>query len=102
MMLLDSFPSQLRRRLGEHRRRSRKWPRPHRALKAHRLDRLRFHVHRSQCRIPTFGSVAKLGEYTFQIGKLSFFNNAAYRGSLCKLFSRGSTFVPIRPPSRWA
>jgi len=38
----------------------------------------------------------------FQVGNLSFFNHAAYRGSLCKLFSRGSTFVPIRPPSRWA
>jgi len=80
---------------------SRKWPRPHRALEAHRLDRLRFHVHRSQCRIPTFGSVAKLGEYTFQIGKLSFFNCDANRGSWCKLFSRGSTLVSMRPALRW-
>jgi hypothetical protein len=38
----------------------------------------------------------------FQVGNLSFFNNAAYRGSLCKLLSRGSTFVPISPLSRWA
>jgi hypothetical protein len=30
-----------------------------------------------------------------QFGRLSFFKNAVYRGSLCKLFSRGSTFVPI-------
>ena len=35
-------------------------------------------------------------------GRLSFFRNAAYRGSLCKLFSRGSTLVPIKPPSFWA
>ena len=33
----------------------------------------------------------------FQVGNLSFFNNAAYRGSWRKLFSRGFTFVLIRP-----
>ncbi len=38
----------------------------------------------------------------FQVGNLSFFNNAANRGSLRKLLSRGSTFVPISPLSRWA
>ncbi len=37
----------------------------------------------------------------YQVGKLSFFKNAANRGSLCKLFNRGSTFVSITPPSRW-
>ena len=37
----------------------------------------------------------------FQVGKLSFFKNAANRGSLCKLFSSGSTFVSIRPALRW-
>jgi hypothetical protein len=37
----------------------------------------------------------------FQVGNLSFFNNAANRGSLRKLLSRGSTFVPISPLSRW-
>src|SRR6266404_3237332 len=42
------------------------------------------------------------GANRFQFGRLSFFKNAAYRGSLCKLCSRGSTFVPIRPLSRWA
>jgi len=35
-------------------------------------------------------------------GRLIFFKNAAYRGSLCKLFSRGSTLVSIKPLSRWA
>ena len=35
-----------------------------------------------------------------QLGRLSLFNNAAYRGSWCKSFSRGSTFVVIRPTSR--
>jgi hypothetical protein len=37
-----------------------------------------------------------------QFGRLSFFNKVVYRGSWCKLFRRGSTFVPISPPSRWA
>jgi hypothetical protein len=46
-------------------------------------------------------AVTKLGDNMFQIGKLSFFNNAAYRGSWCKLFSSGSTFVSIRPALRW-
>ena len=32
-----------------------------------------------------------LSQTECQFGKLSFFNNAAYRGSLCKLFSSGST-----------
>ena len=35
-----------------------------------------------------------------QVGRLSFFKNAANRGSLCKLFSRGSTFIAIRLGSR--
>ena len=35
-----------------------------------------------------FVGVAELGNI-LQVGKLSFFNNAAYRGSLCKLLSRG-------------
>ena len=47
------------------------------------------------------GAVALLENKMFQVGKLSFFNNAAYRGSLRKLFSRGSTFVWIRPALRW-
>ena len=37
-----------------------------------------------------------------QVGRLSFFKSAANRGSLCKLFSRGSIFVDIRLGSRWA
>src|SRR5215831_18896624 len=37
-----------------------------------------------------------------QVGRCSFFKNAAYRGSLGKVLSRGSTFVALRPPSRWA
>jgi len=37
-----------------------------------------------------------------QFGRLSFFKNVANRGSLCKLFSRGFTFVEIRPELRWA
>ena len=37
-----------------------------------------------------------------QFGRLSFFKNATYRGSLCKLLNKGSTFVAIRPLSRWA
>src|SRR4029077_13082779 len=37
----------------------------------------------------------------FQVGKLSFFNNAAYRGSWRKLLSRGSTFVSFTPLTRW-
>jgi hypothetical protein len=46
---------------------------------------------------------AQLPEWVnvFQVGKLSFFNNAAYRGSWRKLLSRGSTFVWIRPALRW-
>jgi hypothetical protein len=32
-----------------------------------------------------------------QVGRFSFFKSAANRGSLCKLFSRGSTFVKIKP-----
>ena len=32
----------------------------------------------------------------FQVGRLSFFKSAANRGSLCKLFSSGSTFVKIK------
>jgi len=36
-----------------------------------------------------------------QFGRLSFFKIAAYRGSWRKLFSRGSTFVSIRPGLRW-
>jgi hypothetical protein len=36
-----------------------------------------------------------------QFGRLSFFNNAANRGSWCKLFSRGSTLVSMRPAFRW-
>src|SRR5258707_15800149 len=35
-----------------------------------------------------------------QFGKLSFFKRAANHGSLCKLFSRGSRFVSIKPSSR--
>src|ERR1700688_1529838 len=31
-----------------------------------------------------------------QLGRLSFFNKAGYRGSWCKLFRRGSTFVSIK------
>ena len=38
----------------------------------------------------------------FQAGRFSFFKNAANRGSPCKLLNRGSTFVSIRPLSRWA
>src|SRR6266550_4573910 len=41
-------------------------------------------------------------ETRFQVGKCSFLNNPAYRGSWCKLFSRGSTLVVIRPLLRWA
>ena len=37
----------------------------------------------------------------FQVGRFSFFKNEVYRGSPCKLFSRGSTFVKIKPLSRW-
>jgi hypothetical protein len=37
------------------------------------------------------------GNKMFQVGKLSFFNSAAYRESWRKLVSRGSTFVTIRP-----
>src|ERR1700688_4419111 len=36
----------------------------------------------------------------YQVGRLSFFKNAASRGSLRKLFSRGSTFVSIKLSSR--
>lgn len=32
-----------------------------------------------------------------QVGRLSFFKSAGNRGSLRKLFSRGSTFVSIKP-----
>jgi hypothetical protein len=42
------------------------------------------------------------GANIFQFGKLSFFKSAANPGSLCKLFSRGSTFVDIILGSRWA
>jgi hypothetical protein len=38
----------------------------------------------------------------FQFGRLSFFKSAANRGSVCKLLSTGSAFVPTRPLSRWA
>jgi hypothetical protein len=40
--------------------------------------------------------------YAIQFGRFSFFKNAANRGSPCKFFSRGSTFVRIRPVSRCA
>jgi hypothetical protein len=36
-----------------------------------------------------------------QFGRLSFFTNAAYRGSWRKFFNRGSTLVRIRPELRW-
>jgi hypothetical protein len=40
------------------------------------------------------------GANIFQVGRLSFFKSAANRGSLCKLFSKGSTFVSTKPSSR--
>ena len=43
-----------------------------------------------------------VGYRQIQVGKFSFFNNAAYRGSWCKLFSRGSVLVSIIPLLRWA
>jgi signal transduction histidine kinase len=47
-------------------------------------------------------AIELLGLASFQFGRFSFFKNAANRGSLCKLLNKGSTFVSIRPPSRWA
>jgi hypothetical protein len=38
----------------------------------------------------------------YVVGRWFFFKNAVYRGSPCKLFSRGSTFVEIKPVSCWA
>ena len=38
----------------------------------------------------------------FQASRFSFFKNAANRGSPCKFLNKGSTFVSIRPLSRWA
>jgi hypothetical protein len=55
----------------------------------------------AKCSLPA-NECKGLGLMLCQIGRLSFFKNAVYRGSPCKLFSRGSTFVPIRPLSRWA
>src|SRR5216684_40350 len=40
---------------------------------------------------PEWQDTRSLSQTECQFGKLSFFNNAAYRGSLCKLFSSGST-----------
>jgi hypothetical protein len=51
---------------------------------------------------PEWQDTRSLSEAECQFGRLSFFKNAAYRGSLCKLFSRGSTFVNIILGSRWA
>jgi hypothetical protein len=41
-----------------------------------------------------------VGYRQIQVGKFSFFNNAAYRGSWRRLFNRGSTFTPISPELR--
>jgi hypothetical protein len=50
---------------------------------------------------PEWQDTRSLSETEFQFGRLSLFNNTAYRGSWCKLFRRGSTFVSIRPGLRW-
>jgi hypothetical protein len=49
---------------------------------------------------PEWQDTRSLSETECQFGRLSFFKSAANRGSLCKLFSRGSTFVAIRPGPR--
>jgi hypothetical protein len=54
-----------------------------------------------RCRYSDLTRSCQTGNNTFQVGKLSFFNNAANRGSWCKLFSRGSTLVSMRPALRW-
>jgi hypothetical protein len=54
----------------------------------------------SSCHVKPQAALTPKGERQF--GKLSFFKSAANRGSLCKLFSRGSTFVDIMLGSRWA
>jgi len=51
---------------------------------------------------PEWQDTRSLSETECQFGRLSFFKSAAYRGSWCKFFSRGSTFVSIRPLLRWA
>ena len=38
-----------------------------------------------------------VSETECQFGSLSFFKNAAYRGSWCKFLSRGSIFIWIKP-----
>jgi len=51
---------------------------------------------------PEWQDTRSLSEAECQFGRLSFFKNAANRGSLCKLFSSGCTFVYIKLGSRWA
>jgi phospholipase C len=56
--------------------------------------------HRSppSCHVKPQAALTPKGERQF--GRFSFFKSAANRGSLCKLFSRGSTFVDIILGSR--
>ena len=70
-------------------------------IRSLKIDKNRFRAAFGNLRVPVFSEIARDCGNKFQIGRLSFFKNAANRGSLCKLFSRGSTFVTIRAPSRW-
>src|SRR6267378_4278366 len=52
------------------------------------------------CHVKPQAALTPKGERQF--GRLSFFKRAANRGSLCRLFNSGSTFVKIKPSSRLA
>ena len=59
-------------------------------------------AYRGNWRAPDSHKLALNKANIFQVGRLSFFKNAAYRGSLRKLFSSGSTFVKIKSSPRLA